>query len=47
MKFKLFIWKVGGKFIYPDDQDKGKYQYPKGDEEFFVEEPNIPFPSFL
>ncbi len=47
MKFRLFIWKVGGKFTYPDDRDKGKYQYPKGDEEFFAEEPNIPFPSFL
>ena len=47
MKFKLFIWKVGGRFTYPDDQDKGKYQYPKGDEEFFADEPNIPFTSFL
>ena len=47
MKFKLFIWKVGGKFTYPDDSDKGKYQYPKGDEDFFTYEPNIPFPSFL
>lgn len=47
MKFKLFIWKVGGKFTYPDDQDNGRYQYPKGDENFFVDEPNIPFPSFL
>ncbi|MEW6665428.1 MAG: L-ascorbate 6-phosphate lactonase [Thermodesulfobacteriota bacterium] len=47
MKFKLFIWKVGGKFTYPDDQDMGRYQYPKGHEEFFMEEPNIPFPSFL
>ena len=46
-KFKLFIWKVGGKFTFPDDQDKGKYQYPKGDEDFFVDEPNVPFPSFL
>ncbi len=47
MKFKLFIWKVGGRFLYPDDQDVGKYQYPKGTEEFLEEEPNIPFPSFL
>lgn len=47
MKFKLFIWKVGGKFTYPDDQEKGKYQYPKGDEAFFSDEPNIPYPSFL
>lgn len=47
MNFKLFIWKVGGKFTYPDDADKGKYQYPKGEENFFEEEPNIPFPSFL
>ena len=49
MKFKLVIWQVGGKFTYPDDQDIVKYHYPKemGDEEYFTDEPNIPFPSFL
>lgn len=47
MKFKLFIWKVGGMFTYPDDQDKGKYQYPKDYGDFFTDDPNIPFPSFL
>jgi len=47
MKFKLFIWKVGGKFTYPDDQDKGRYNYPKGEENFYVDEPNIPFKAFL
>jgi L-ascorbate 6-phosphate lactonase len=45
--FKLFIWKVGGMFTYPDDQDKGKYQYPKDWGDYFTDEPNIPFPSFL
>jgi len=47
MKFKLFIWKVGGKFTYPDDKDKGRYNYPKGEENFYVDEPNIPFKAFL
>ncbi len=47
MKFKLVIWKVGGKFTYPDDQDIGKYQYPKDCGDFFTDDPNIPFPSFL
>jgi L-ascorbate 6-phosphate lactonase len=46
-KFKLFIWKVGGMFTWPDDQDKGKYQYSKGEEDYFVDEPNIPFRSFI
>ncbi len=47
MKFKLFIWKVGGKFTYPDDADKGRYNYPKGEENFYVDQPNIPFKAFL
>jgi L-ascorbate 6-phosphate lactonase len=47
MKFSLFVWKVGGKFTYPDDKDLGKYQYPKGTENFGEEEPNVFFPSFM
>jgi L-ascorbate 6-phosphate lactonase len=47
MKFKLVIWKVGGKFVYPDDQDIGKYVYPKDCGDYFTDDPNIPFPSFL
>jgi L-ascorbate 6-phosphate lactonase len=47
MKFKLVIWKVGGKFVYPDDQDIGKYVYPKDYGDYFTDDPNIPFPSFL
>ncbi len=47
LKFKLYIWKVGGKFVYPDDMDKERYQYPKGGEDAFTDEPNLPFPAFL
>jgi L-ascorbate 6-phosphate lactonase len=47
MKFKVFIWKVGGQFTYPDDQDKERYQYPKGTDYFWEQEPNIFFRSFL
>ena len=47
MKFKLVIWKVGGRFVYPDDQDIGKYVYPKDYGDYFTDDPNIPFPSFL
>jgi len=46
-KFELFIWKVGGKFVYPDDRGKRRYEYPQGGEDAFTDEPNIPFPSFL
>jgi L-ascorbate 6-phosphate lactonase len=46
-QFKVFIWQVGGKFIFPDDKDKGRYTYPRGFTDAFEVEPNIPFKSFL
>jgi hypothetical protein len=47
MKCKLVIWKVGGKFAYPDAQDIGKDVSPRDCGGFFTDAPNIPFPSFL
>lgn len=47
LDFSLFIWRVGGKFIYPDHKDKGRYEYPQGGEDSFTDEPNLPYPSFL
>lgn len=47
MKFNLVIWRVGGKFTYPDDQNIGKYVYPKDCGDISTDDPNIPFPSFL
>jgi L-ascorbate 6-phosphate lactonase len=33
--------------VYPDDKDKERYQHPKGGEDAFTDEPNLPFPAFL
>ncbi len=46
-RFKPFIWQVGGKFVYPDDKDRLQYQYPRGFEDVFEAEPDLPFKSFL
>ena len=46
-EFKPFIWQVGGKFIYPIDKDKMEYHYPRGFDDVFTQEPDLPFPSFL
>ena len=46
-KFHPFLWEVGGKFTYPTDKDKLRYQYRRGFEDCFEEEPNVPFRSIL
>jgi L-ascorbate 6-phosphate lactonase len=46
-RFKPFIWQVGGKFIYPADKDKRAYHYPRGFDDAFEGEPDLPYPSFL
>lgn len=45
--FKPFIWQVGGKFVYPTDKDKREYHYPRGFEDAFEGETDLPFKSFL
>jgi L-ascorbate 6-phosphate lactonase len=45
--FKPFIWQVGGKFVYPNDKDVIEYHYPRGFDDAFAGEPDLPFPSFL
>jgi L-ascorbate 6-phosphate lactonase len=45
--FKPFIWQVGGKFVFPCDQDKLEYHYPRGFDDVFEGEPDLPFKSFL
>lgn len=47
LAFELYIWRVGGKFIYPDDKDKRRYEYLQGGKDSFTDKPNIPYPSFL
>lgn len=46
-QFKPFIWQVGGKFVFPCDKDKLEYHYPRGFEDAFESEPDLPFKSFL
>ncbi len=45
--FKPYIWQVGGKFTFPDDKDKREYHYPRGFDDCFTVETNLPYPSFL
>lgn len=46
-KFKPFIWQVGGKFIYPHDKDNLVYQHPRGFDDAFAIEPDLPFKALL
>ena len=45
--FKPFIWQVGGCFTYPDDAEMIKYHYPRGFDDCFSVDTNLPFDSFL
>lgn len=45
--FKPYIWQVGGKFVFPDNKDDMEYMYPRGFDDCFTVEPNLPYPSFL
>ena len=45
--FYPYIWQVGGKFVYPADQAKLEYHYPRGFDDCFTVETNLPYPSYL
>jgi L-ascorbate 6-phosphate lactonase len=45
--FKPYIWQVGGKFIYPDNKDDLEYHYPRGFDDCFTVDTDLPYPSFL
>jgi L-ascorbate 6-phosphate lactonase len=45
--FKPYIRQVGGKFVYPDDQDDIEYHYPRGFGDVFTKDTDLPFPYFL
>jgi L-ascorbate 6-phosphate lactonase len=40
--FKPFIWQVGGKFTWPLDKDNFEYHYPRGFDDCFTMEPDLP-----
>ena len=46
-QFKPFIWQPGGKFVFPTDQDKREYHYPRGFDDCFEAEYDLPYKSFL
>lgn len=46
-QFKPYIWQVGGKFVFPADKDKMEYHYPRGFDDCFTGEPDLPYTSFL
>lgn len=46
-QFKPYIWQVGGKFVYPDCKDDLEYNYPRGFDDCFTVETNLPYPSIL
>ena len=45
--FKPFLWEVGGKFVYPRDKDKLEYHHPRGFDDAFEADDDLPFRSFL
>jgi len=45
--FKPYLWQVGGKFTFPTDKDELEYHYPRGFEDAFAIEPDLPFKSLL
>ncbi|ENP8457659.1 L-ascorbate 6-phosphate lactonase, partial [Staphylococcus pseudintermedius] len=46
-QFKPYIWQVGGKFVFPKDKDDLEYHYPRGFDDVFSTDTDLPFPSFL
>ncbi len=46
-KFQIYIWQVGGKFIFPDDKDGKRYMYPRGFDDAFENEPNLPYKAYF
>ncbi|MDO4573332.1 MAG: L-ascorbate 6-phosphate lactonase, partial [Clostridia bacterium] len=45
--FKPYIWQVGGKFVYPADRDGIEYHYPRGFEDCFSVDTDLPYKAFL
>ncbi len=46
-KFKPFIWEVGGKFVYPTDKNVLQYHHPRGFDDVFENDDDLPFKSLL
>ena len=46
-KFRPFFWQVGGQYTYPQDKDIMYYHHPRGFDDCFENEQNVPFRSIL
>lgn len=46
-KFIPFLWEVGGKFVYPEDREVLEYHHPRGFDDAFAMEPDLPFKALL
>lgn len=46
-KFQPYIWQVGGKYTFPTDLGKTYYHYPRGFDDAFTVDNDLPYPSFL
>lgn len=46
-QFHPFSWLPGGKFLYPDDQNKLEYYHDRGFEDRYSHPVNLPYKSFL
>ena len=46
-QFTPFVWQPGGKFVYPADKNKREYHYPRGFDDCFEQEPDLPYKAFL
>lgn len=46
-QFTPYIWEVGAKFVYPDNKSDIQYHHPRGFEDAFAMEPDLPFKSLL
>lgn len=46
-QFAPFIWQVGGKYVYPKDKGKIVYMHPRGFDDAFAIEPDLPFKALL
>ncbi|MFC6276248.1 L-ascorbate 6-phosphate lactonase [Psittacicella hinzii] len=45
--FRPFFWQVGGQYTFPTDKDRMFYQFDRGFHDIFIDEPELPYRSFL
>jgi L-ascorbate 6-phosphate lactonase len=46
-RFTPFLWEVGGKYVYPTHKDRTEYHHPRGFEDAFEADHDLPYLSFL